>query len=144
MATKKKTTAPKKSAVKKTTVKKTATKKVAKPKKNQWEKMADRGAAFRSPRFSKVGLVGKGSKDYNDEISRDILDMTLDECNLDVDVVKDPLGNPQNIVIRRGAKKENGKYNENDVHGRFSDCSKLSSFINGIWTGLHRVGKKRK
>lgn len=148
MATKRKPAAPKKSAVKKTTVKKTTAKKVAKPSKskpkNKYEKMADRGAAFRSPKFSKTGLVGKGSKDYNNETSRDMIDITLDQCDLDIDVVKDPLGNPQNVVIKRGAKKENGKYNEKDIHGRFSDCSKLSSFLNGIWTGLFRVGKKRK
>lgn len=148
MATKRKPAVPKKSSVKKTTVKKTTAKKVAKPSKskpkNKYEKMATRGAAFRSPKFSKTGLVGKGSKDYNNETSRDMIDITLDQCDLDIDVVKDPLGNPQNVVIKRGAKKENGKYNEKDIHGRFSDCSKLSSFLNGIWTGLFRVGKKRK
>lgn len=112
-------------------------------KKNKYEKMAERGVAFRSPRFKRIGLVGKHAKDYNDEISRDILDITLDQCGLDVDVVGDGIGGKQNVIVNCGAKKVNGKYEEKDIHGRFSDCQRLNTFVNGMYRGM-KISSKRK
>lgn len=110
-------------------------------KKNKYEKMADRGSAFRSPKFSRVGLVGKDAKKYNDETTRDFIDSNLDESNLDIDVIDEGFGK-KNILIKRGAKKgKNNRYDEKDVVGRFSDCGKLSSFISGF---SRAIGMKKK
>ncbi len=112
-------------------------------KKNKYEKMADQGIAFRSPKFKKVGLVGKDAKNYNDENSRDWIDVNLDDSNLDIDVIDEGYGK-SNILIKRGAKKtKNNRYEEKDVVGRFSDCSKLSTFLSGFARGFRSSKKKR-
>lgn len=114
------------------------------PKKNKYEKMADRGVAFRSSKFKKVGLVGKDSKDYNNETSRDFIDINLDESNLDIDVIDEGFGK-NNVLIKSGAKKgKNNRYEEKDVVGRFSDCTKLVSFLSGFARGLKSSKKKRR
>lgn len=98
---------------------------------NSYEKMAKNGIAFRSQKFSKVGLTGKHSKIYNSETCRDFVDRSLDACGLDVDVINEGFGK-KNILIKRGSVKgKNNRYNEKDVIGRFSDCDKLTAFVSG-------------
>lgn len=102
--------------------------------KNRFEKMAENGIAFRSPNFKKVGLVGKNSRIYNSVELRDVIDILLDSCKLDIDVIDEGFGKC-NILIKRYAKKENGRYNEKDVICRFYDCLKMWAFISGYSVG---------
>lgn len=103
---------------------------------NRFEKMAQNGIAFRSPCFKKIGLVGEESTFYNQDYIRDLIDKKLNLCNIDIDIINEGYCK-FNAIIKLNAQKKNGKYNEKDIIGRFTDCGRLIAFINGYYIGLN-------
>ncbi len=90
-------------------------------------------------------FVGKGAKDYNNDISLDIVEDTCKDVGVKLVAVKDNFsGNMENVIVKKTAKPDKeGRFKEKDIIGRFGEASRCNTFLNGMSAGI-RLNKKNK
>lgn len=91
-------------------------------------------------------FVGKGASYLNIKECKERVKNTCDYAGVKIINEGDGFGRSQNVVIMKNAKADKyGRYDENDILGRFNDGDKCNAFINGMYaaTRMQRL-KKRK